>query len=240
MDRKKELEKTINRMIDDVKTIISKIEAEDRATDEIVSLYESWYSEGHLLIKQILPSRLSDFETLYFGGKRSNLGPASYSILQYLSREDFDFFHSKTDAINKIYIQKGIINSAKLGIDSILSRIKTILQADMFDNELDAARDLLKYGHIRAAGALAGVLLEGHLKEVTSNHNLKLNTTKKHPTISDYNDALHGTVYDKIQWRSIQALADIRNTCDHPSPDPTKENVEKLIKETGEIIKTVF
>ena len=41
--------------------------------------------------------------------------------------------------------------------------IRQLVQADLFDSELDAADELGKKKFTRAAGALAGVVLERHL-----------------------------------------------------------------------------
>ena len=116
--------------------------------------------------------------------------------------------------------------------------IQQFVQADLFDNELDAARLLNKNKFMRAAGAMAGVVLERHLSQVLKNHNL----TCKKDTISPLNDALKaGNVYDLIIFRKIQHLGDIRNLCDHDSKrEPTQEDVEEMIKGVDSIIKTVF
>ena len=74
-------------------------------------------------------------------------------------------------------IQLNILDSVKTVIDSSLSDVMGILEAKLFDNELDSARHLLKSGYLRASGALCGVILETHFSNVVKNHNLKM--TKK-------------------------------------------------------------
>jgi hypothetical protein len=115
-----------------------------------------------------------------------------------------------------------------------------LLQADIFDSELEAADHLLKNKFARAAGALAGVVLERHLGEVCSSHNITLR--KKDPTISDLNDALKAaSVIDTAQWRSIQHLGDLRNLCDHNKQvEPTAEQVRDLLTGVAKVTKTTF
>ena len=115
-----------------------------------------------------------------------------------------------------------------------------VLQADVFDSELESARELLKKGYIRAAGAIAGVVLEKHLGHVCGKHNLK--TRKKHPTINDFNQMLKdNSVIDTAVWRKIQYLGDIRNLCDHNKDrDPKGEEVTSLLDGVEQIIKTLF
>ena len=97
-----------------------------------------------------------------------------------------------------------ILRSANSRFESSLFDIKQILQAHLFDSELDAARELSKNGFLRAAGAIAGVVLERHLGQVCANHQLV--TRKKNPSISEWNDLLkNGGTVDVPAWRFIQS-----------------------------------
>ncbi|ECZ7037335.1 hypothetical protein F8X97_15420, partial [Salmonella enterica] len=95
-------------------------------------------------------------------------------------------------------------------------------------------------GFVRAAGAVAGVVLEKHLSHVCNQHKLKLR--KAHPTISDYYQTLKDSdIIDTPTWRFIQHLGDIRNLCDHNKDrEPTKVDVSELITGIEKVIKTVF
>ena len=84
------------------------------------------------------------------------------------SYSDFDVFlkNSIKSAIILFECQLGIVKSAQRRFESSLFDIQKIVRADLFDSEIDAARKLLKNGFLRAAGALAGVVLEKHLEQV--------------------------------------------------------------------------
>ena len=114
-----------------------------------------------------------------------------------------------------------------------------IVQADLFDNELDAAQELNRKGFVRGAGAIAGVVLEKHLGHVFSKHGLK--TRKKVPSINDYNQLLKdNSVIDTATWRFIQHLGDLRNLCNHiKDREPTIEEVNDLIEGVSKITKTL-
>jgi hypothetical protein len=118
--------------------------------------------------------------------------------------------------------------------------IRQLLQADLFDSEIDAAGHLLKNKFGRAAGALAGVVLEKHLYEVCSSH--KLPMQKKDPTISDLNDALKNAgLIETAQRRFVQHLGDIRNLCHHnKKTEPTTEQVQDLLDGVAKVTKTIF
>jgi hypothetical protein len=128
----------------------------------------------------------------------------------------------------------------KARFESSLFDIRQLVQADVFDSELDAAKELARKKFGRAAGALAGVVLERHLLQVCANHNIRI--TKKAPGIGDLNNALkEAEVIDTAQWRFIQHLADIRNVCDHSkSEDPTADQVDDLIRGVDKTVKTLF
>lgn len=115
-----------------------------------------------------------------------------------------------------------------------------MVQADLFDSELDAAKELHKRGFLRAAGAVAGVVLERHLQQVAENHELAIK--KKRPSIADFNDRLkNADVLDVPTWRHIQRLADLRNLCDHSKDrEPTSDEVVELISGVEKYTKSLF
>ena len=73
-------------------------------------------------------------------------------------------------AISHFDQQFNIVEAARLTLDSALIDLTNVLQADLFDSELDSARALGKLGFRRAAGAICGVVLEKHLKQVCDVH----------------------------------------------------------------------
>lgn len=136
--------------------------------------------------------------------------------------------------------QWSILRSVKARFESTLFDIRQLVQADLFDSELEAARELTKHGFLRGSGAIAGVILEKHLSQVAHNHSITLR--KKDPTINDLNELLKNDgVLDVPTWRQIQRLADIRNLCDHNKQrDPTKEEVGELIDGVEKMCKALF
>jgi hypothetical protein len=209
------------------------------------SQYEPWYSEAMALIKQLLPDRLDNFRSLYEKPKgRRILDNENYVIQDFMqgleaTRPDGTVVAGPKAALAKYRQQLGILRAAERRFDSSLFEIRQLVQADLFDSEIDASRELLKNKFIRAAGAVAGVVLEGHVKQVCDDHNVKVR--KANPTISVLNDAMReAEVIDVPQWRFIQHLADIRNLCDHnKAREPTAEQVQDLIDGTAKVLKTI-
>ncbi len=198
--------------------------------------YEIWYSESLSLIKVVLPNRAGDFESYYYQKGESCLK----DCIVYKSELD-DFLKDTAEEASILFEnQLGIVKSARRRFESSLFDIRQLVQADLFDSELDAARELNEKGFARGAGAITGVVLEAHLAQVCENHKIKVK--KKNPSINDYNQLLKdNSVIDTKDWRFIQHLADLRNLCDHKKKrEPTRENIEKLINSVEKITKTIF
>ena len=230
------------KLIDKNKKVAKQIEG------SFESEYQRWYTESREVIKQLIPDRLAEFEHLYKGeGRRKGIDGSTYSIQDWLNgirsstnafgEKSFDDFAVVT---MRFKTQLAILKSFESRFESTLFDIRQLVQADMFDSELDAARELLKHGFLRGAGAIAGVVMEEHLSQVAANHGIK--TLKKNLSISDFNDLLkNGGVLDTPSWRQIQRLSDIRNLCDHNKErEPTKEEVEELISGVEKFTKTLF
>jgi len=209
--------------------------------------YQGWYTRALKIVEALAPDRLDEFIGYYrIDPKRRMMNAETYTIQDYVKgigpAEDH-FGNLPYDAANlamtRFANQVQILSSLSTRIDSVLSDVRGHLFAELQDAELRAAEQLIKIS-IRAAGALAGVILERHLQRTAVNH--KLTIAKKDPTIADLNEPLkQANAYDTPTWRKIQLLADIRNLCSHQkSAEPTKEQVLELISGVNSIIKSVF
>ncbi|WP_298741445.1 hypothetical protein [uncultured Chitinophaga sp.] len=209
--------------------------------------YQIWYSEAKVLIKLLLPDRLTDFTKLYEKPKtRKEIEWGNYVIEDYLQNLRVTRAGGTVEvvgtqaALPQFAQQLNILISVERRFESSLFDIKQLVQADLFDTELETAKELQKKNFIRAAGAIAGVVLEKHLKQVCENHNLTL--SRGNATINNLNELLkQNNIVEVPQWRTIQFLGDIRNLCDHSTgTDPTKEQIEDLINGVNKLIKTLF
>jgi hypothetical protein len=210
--------------------------------------YQSWYTETSELLRQLLPDRTEEFESFYRPDpKRKNLTATNYTIQDWLSgigpvtnhlgEKDFE---EHSVVFMRYQIQLGILKSVEVRFESSLFGIRQLVQADLFDSELDAARELLKSGFVRGAGAVAGVVLEKHLLQVCINHGTPIQ--KQHSTIADLNDQLKKEdVIEVPTWRFVQRLGDLRNYASHNKDrEPTPDEMRELIDGTDKITKTVY
>lgn len=232
--------------------LIKELKDEKKVSDIITKLpsfendYQAWYSESLVLLKQLLPYRFSDFTKSYEKPKtrRKEITFENYVIedaLQGLRISRYgELVVGPEASIPRFRQQLNIIKAINKRFESSLFDIRQLVQADLFDSELEAAKELKTKGFLRGAGAIAGVVLEKHLSQVCDNHGAKI--TKKNPSISDYNDKLKAAdTYEISSWRKIQHLGDLRNLCDHEKKkEPKTEDVDELIEGVDRIIKTIF
>ena len=209
--------------------------------------YQGWYTQSYAVIKQLLPDRLVEFEQLYKGdGRRKEINSSTYNIQDWLNGvragriRGEKVFADESAMLMRLLNQVNILKSVEPRFESSLFDIRQLVQADLFDSEVDAAKELKGRGFLRAAGAVAGVVLEKHLGQVVENHSIK--SRKKNPTISDFNELLkEGGVLDVPSWRQVQRLGDIRNLCDHSRErEPTMDEVDELITGVEKYTKTLF
>ena len=207
---------------------------------QFATIYQKWYSKSLAIINIIMPERKAEFEALYLPkSNRKELTLLNYTI--------FDAIRGIRNRSNNVSIESAypliltqieILKSIKDLVAHRLNEIMNLLEFDIFEKEIDAARYLLKNKYLRSAGAVCGVILEKHLTNMLKAAGLPL--TKKNPSINDLNSDLYqNKVIDQTQYKFILFLGDIRNKCDHnKSEEPKKEEVEDLIAGTEKVIKT--
>ena len=206
--------------------------------------YQVWYARAIRVVKILAPERLAEFEEYYTGKKNiKSLDYLTAGITHYfqgiISTRGFneqDYYGKFTSGIQQ---QINILAGIAENLEDVLFNIESEIHYGIFKSELDAAKQILSSGQLRAAGAIAGVVIEGHLKLVCANHEIKFR--KQNPTISDFNDALKKEkVIDTVMWRLISRTGDIRNYCVHSKErDPTKDEVEDIIRDAAKIISEV-
>jgi len=207
--------------------------------------YQRWYTKALKAISVLAADRLVEFRGYYeVNQKRKSLGYGTFVIQDFIkgvapSSYQYPDFDARNQALTCFFNQLTILKAVEDRVDSVLENIEGELYAELQDNEVVVARQLSKTSP-RAAGALVGVVIEGHLQKVASARGVKI--TKKNPTIADLNDPLKAaSIIDTPTWRKISFLADLRNLCSHKKDsEPTREQVEELIQGAEWLTKNVF
>ena len=203
--------------------------------------YQEWYSEAHAVVRQLLPDRLKDFES-YYDPPYTRQFPSShnYVIKDYLHGEAITNKSGQNAAIPRFHQQLNIVKAAKSSLASNLISMTHILQADLFDSELEGARNLADSGHLRAAGVICGVVIEKHLTQVCNGHEVPFDSKKT--SINTLAQALYAAnVIELTRVKLLEHLAAIRNVCAHgKEQEPEEWAVRDLISGTGQVVKKIF
>ena len=214
--------------------------------------YQKWYTKVVPVVQLLAPERVGEFVEQYKFDRRKEMEVTNYGISDflmgygaptYLDSETFAYeqqFDPFTIFFTRIEHQLSILDSLFGKFEHAVTNLESVLHASLMDGELGAASSLAKNGHLRASGAVAGVVLESHLKSTCGRHAISMR--KKNPGISDFNDKLKESgAIDVPMWRLVQRLGDIRNLCAHSKDrDPTPDEVRDLISGTEKVISEVF
>jgi len=246
MNTSEAIKKELKNLLENQENLL-KLAKDNKDILEFGTSYQRWYSRAYKLVEFLAKDRLTEFASYYLiDPKRKITDASNYVIQDYIKglgarndRFDKPLWDSNNLTMIRIMNQMQIIASLSSRIDTVLQDVKGHLFAELQDSELNTAIKLKKVSR-RAAGALAGVVLEKHLQQTVQNHRITIR--KKSPTISDLNDPLKKSgVYDLPTWRKIQLLADIRNLCSHQKAlEPTDEQVDELISGVNAVIKSIF
>ena len=114
-----------------------------------------------------------------------------------------------------------------------LSSIRSIVQAELFDSELDQARELVAKGFIVPAAVVAGVVLETTLRELCRLQSLPLGK------LDGMNAELaKASVYNKLVQKRVTALAAIRNAAAHGQSDQfTAQDTHDMIRDVERLVR---
>lgn len=213
-------------------------------TQYFINNYQQWYSKACLVVEKILPFRFKDFLACYeYKEQRSKIDRYNYRIYDSLHGISIPALtHDSTNLSVAPHFQQqlGILKAAKEMLSSKLLDLKALVQADLFDSEIDAAKELAKKGFLKETGAICGVIIEKHLHSLCERHNITI--TKKDPGISNLCAILRNNdIIDLPQERFIMSCADIRNICDHYKKiEVTQTQIDNLLSDTKRIIDAIY
>jgi len=113
-----------------------------------------------------------------------------------------------------------------------LASLRSLVQAEVFESELEQARELFGGGYHAAAAVIAGVVLETGLRELCDRAGLP------HGKLDKMNaDLAKAGTYNKLQQKRITALADIRNSAAHGRNDQfSPSDVDAMIRDVEQFL----
>jgi hypothetical protein len=175
--------------------------------------YQSWYSAALPVVKRLGPDRHAEFKRYY----------------------EIDHRRKWRCLANQL----AIFRSLQDRLAWRLLDIEDELRVELYSAELKAARVLVGKD-ARAAGVVAGMVLEGYLRRLIRRHQAKLQ--KSPARIRDMDQALRKAgVFDAQLWAQVSWLGDIAERCTRDGfAEPTPLQVRDLVDGVDWIVKHVF
>lgn len=207
--------------------------AKARIPQDFIRSYHEWYAACLPLVEANMPSRLKEFTLLHHVETR---GKTTGGIYHLLSQGWIDF-KAQTQIANRITQMGAIVASLPAYLEGRLSDLELDIAHLYVNDQLDEAEALLKANFTRAAGAIAGVLLERHLRLLCDKHQPPIKYPPKKATISILNERLRdNSVYDAAQGRKVQWMGNVYNKCSHAGSEPLATDVADLIAEVRKFV----
>jgi hypothetical protein len=129
---------------------------------------------------------------------------------------------------------KAVFGAAKEDFEGgYLTSVRNLIQAEVFDTELEQAKELLQSGYLPAAAVVAGVVLEANLRQLCASRQLT-------PGKLDRMNADLAKIgeYNSLVQKRITALAAVRNSAAHGDYTAfTREDVSSMIDEVERLVR---
>lgn len=160
----------------------------------------------------------------------STCGKDSQHYEEFIKAEKLRSYETQWDAFKRM---KSVFIAAMDDYkNGYLTSLKNLIQADVFDSELEQAQELLSSGYKLAAAVIAGVVLETTLRDICYQNALTIGKLDKMNS-----DLVKAGVYNKLQQKRITALADIRNSAAHGKPEEfTDSDVAMMIRDIEQFL----
>lgn len=120
-----------------------------------------------------------------------------------------------------------------------LFEVRTLIEAEVFDEFLGQAEYLLQAGYYQPAAVIAGSVLEDGLRKLCGRNQI---TLPDKPKLDSMNSELaRQGVYNKLTQKKITSLADLRNSAAHGKwSDFEKADVEEMLRSIRDFMEKHF
>jgi len=213
------------------------------APHDINESYQAWYTQARRLVAQVLPDRRREFEDYYRSSCLGEGQPVTISAI--LARQaPMRIASERREGLAKLFDpgseQDVFLHLFGMQLGILGSALPTVLASERpRDREMAAARSLLKEGHRRAAGALAGVALDRHLRAVARRRGAALEPRAAR-SVARLDRALREAgVYGAARSRYIRSLADLSDSCIRAKVRPSRREVSGLLAGVDEVLERV-
>lgn len=144
--------------------------------------------------------------------------------------------HVSYQALHLAGVLQGLLDDIEAGY---LQSVEQLVHADVFSDFLEMAEELLTKNYKDPAAVLVGSVLEEHLRKLASQNGIAIETAEGRPMKADTINAslVKGTVYSKLEQKSVTAWLGLRNAAAHGEYDQySHDQVERLLQDIRSFI----
>lgn len=154
--------------------------------------------------------------------------------------KNFEALFPKFNDYSPIIQAAGVLRAAKDDYEQgYLFNTRTLIEAEVFDDFLEQAGNLLASGYHQPAAVVIGSVLEDGLRKLCTKREVPLSAKPKLDTMNA-NLAKQG-VYNKLMQKRVTMLADIRNKAAHGEWNEfTKADVEDMLRGVCQFMEKYF
>jgi len=243
MDERDQLRFELRVLLASGRELSAHVQSEDLDPRDVNERYQVWYTQTLRLVGRVLSERRPEFESYYRSDQESRgqsvtisaiLGSPSRPRATGEKREAlaglFDPGLGQATFLHLLGMQLAILASASPSLRPEERRP---------ERELQVARLLLAKGRRRAAGAVAGVVLESHLRKVAQRHDLALSESDS-SSLARLNRSLRKAgVCNSARSRQIARLAKLCDSCVRSKKKVSAKLVSELLSGVEETLLNV-
>jgi Domain of unknown function (DUF4145) len=144
--------------------------------------------------------------------------------------EEVQSYQNNYDTLKRV---KAVFSATKEDYEGgYITSVKKLVQAEVFDSELEQATELATAGYAAAAAVIAGAVLETTLRSLCDANSIEQGKLDKMNA-----DLAKAGVHNVLVQKKITALAAIRNSAAHgKSNEFTKDDVMHMIVEVNRYV----
>lgn len=200
---------------------------------DVLEFLKELASEGNALVEEFDASepyeRSNALERKYNRWRKNVIGAFRFARLEPHLSEAVDVFDTSWDSGFKAGQVAPLVESAVDLLErGFVGNLRMVLHAEIFATTVDEAKTLFESGHLIPAAVLAGIVVEGWLRDEAEKAGIQDSEKIK---ASRLNNALkEAGVFSVPKWRQVQTYLDVRNAAAHgKGSELTREEIGRLL-----------
>lgn len=200
---------------------------------DVLEFLKELASEGNALVEEFDASepheRSNALERKYNRWRKNVIGTFRFARLETHLSEAVEVFDTSWETGFKADQVAPLVESAVDLLErGFVGNLRIVIHAEIFGTTVDEAKTLFESGHLIPAAVLAGIVVEGWLRDEAEKAGIQ--DSEKAKTSRLNNDLKEAGVFSVPRWRQVQTYLDIRNAAAHgKGSELTREEIGRLL-----------